>query len=99
MIARHALEREYPECLDPAEPLQSQLLNLIRAAAGRFQRLTADWIRVGWLEPGSGRAAGRFAQGNFNSDNCLVGGRTMDYGPFGFVEKYPQLLPTAIKPV
>ena len=26
--------------------------------------------------------------GNFNSDNCLVGGRTMDYGPFGFIERY-----------
>jgi len=27
-------------------------------------------------------------QGNFNGDNCLVGGRTMDYGPFGFMEGY-----------
>jgi uncharacterized protein YdiU (UPF0061 family) len=26
--------------------------------------------------------------GNFNSDNCLVAGRTMDYGPFGFIEKF-----------
>lgn len=24
-----------------------------------------------------------FVQGNFNSDNTLIGGRTMDYGPFG----------------
>eukprot|EP00493_Phyllostaurus_siculus_P000584 UN00586 len=23
-----------------------------------------------------------------NSDNCLLSGRTMDYGPFGWVEKY-----------
>eukprot|EP00051_Salpingoeca_urceolata_P004511 m.65518 g.65518 ORF g.65518 m.65518 type:complete len:370 (+) comp13670_c0_seq3:229-1338(+) len=29
-----------------------------------------------------------FGQGNFNSDNCLVAGRTMDYGPFGFMERY-----------
>jgi uncharacterized protein YdiU (UPF0061 family) len=28
-----------------------------------------------------------FVQGNFNSDNCLAAGRTMDYGPFGFQEK------------
>lgn len=27
-------------------------------------------------------------QGNFNADNCLVGGRTMDYGPFGWMDKY-----------
>ena len=30
----------------------------------------------------------RYTQSNFNSDNCLVGGVTVDYGPFGFVEKY-----------
>ncbi len=29
-----------------------------------------------------------YVQSNFNADNCLVGGRTMDYGPFGFVERY-----------
>ena len=33
----------------------------------------AEWMRVG------------FCQGNFNADNCLVAGRTMDYGPFGFL--------------
>ena len=26
-----------------------------------------------------------------NSDNCLLSGRTMDYGPFGFVEQYEPL--------
>jgi len=29
-----------------------------------------------------------YVQGNFNGDNCLVAGRTMDYGPFGWVEEY-----------
>ena len=29
-----------------------------------------------------------FCQGNFNADNCLVAGRTMDYGPFGFLDAY-----------
>jgi len=37
---------------------------------------TAQWLRVG------------FCQGNFNSDNCLISGRTMDYGPFGYVEEF-----------
>jgi uncharacterized protein YdiU (UPF0061 family) len=36
----------------------------------------AHWIRVG------------YCQGNFNSDNCALGGRTLDYGPFGFIEAY-----------
>jgi len=26
--------------------------------------------------------------GNFNSDNCAAGGFTLDYGPFGFCEKF-----------
>lgn len=38
--------------------------------------LAAQWLRVG------------YAQSNFNSDNCLVSGVTVDYGPFGFVERY-----------
>ncbi|MEB3354243.1 MAG: protein adenylyltransferase SelO family protein, partial [Cyanobacteriota bacterium] len=38
--------------------------------------LVADWIRVG------------YCQGNFNSDNCAAGGYTLDYGPFGFCERF-----------
>lgn len=49
---------------------------MVRAFSERLAALTADWVRVG------------FVQGNFNSDNCLVGGRTMDYGPFGFIERF-----------
>jgi uncharacterized protein YdiU (UPF0061 family) len=52
---------------------------MLRQASKKFADLTASWIRVG------------YCQGNFNSDNCLVGGRTMDYGPFGFVERFQPL--------
>ena len=38
--------------------------------------MCAGWLRVG------------FCQGNFNADNCLVAGRTMDYGPFGWMDQY-----------
>eukprot|EP00658_Telonema_sp_P-2_P029945 TRINITY_DN22702_c0_g1_i2.p1 TRINITY_DN22702_c0_g1~~TRINITY_DN22702_c0_g1_i2.p1 ORF type:complete len:593 (+),score=141.88 TRINITY_DN22702_c0_g1_i2:69-1781(+) len=75
-IVAHAVDREFADCVSPDAPLQQRALVLLRESAKRIQRLTADWIRVG------------FAQGNFNSDNCLVAGRTMDYGPFGFVERY-----------
>ena len=47
----------------------------LRASARALATMVAGWLRVG------------FCQGNFNADNCLVGGRTMDYGPFGFVDK------------
>ena len=36
----------------------------------------------------TGKESGRYVQSNFNSDNCLVGGSTLDYGPFGFMERY-----------
>ena len=28
-----------------------------------------------------------YTQSNFNSDNCLIGGVTVDFGPFGFIER------------
>eukprot|EP00927_Polykrikos_kofoidii_P030855 TRINITY_DN26547_c0_g1_i2.p1 TRINITY_DN26547_c0_g1~~TRINITY_DN26547_c0_g1_i2.p1 ORF type:complete len:609 (+),score=111.53 TRINITY_DN26547_c0_g1_i2:88-1914(+) len=57
-------------------PSQAQVLALTRAIATRLACLASNWLRVG------------FCQGNFNSDNCLVAGRTMDYGPFGFLEEF-----------
>ena len=38
-------------------------------AAARQVALSVGWLRVGYV------------QGNMNSDNCLLSGRTMDYGP------------------
>eukprot|EP00929_Paragymnodinium_shiwhaense_P054039 TRINITY_DN27086_c0_g1_i1.p1 TRINITY_DN27086_c0_g1~~TRINITY_DN27086_c0_g1_i1.p1 ORF type:complete len:657 (+),score=105.77 TRINITY_DN27086_c0_g1_i1:76-2046(+) len=78
MLLEHCLKREYSE-VDPAQPLQLRALAMLRLARQRLARLAAEWVRVGYV------------QGNFNSDNCLVGGRTMDYGPFGFVERYQPL--------
>jgi uncharacterized protein YdiU (UPF0061 family) len=52
----------------------------LRASARALATMVAGWLRVG------------FCQGNFNADNCLVGGRTMDYGPFGFVDKARSIL-------
>mmetsp|Transcript_140584 Transcript_140584/g.244738 ORF Transcript_140584/g.244738 Transcript_140584/m.244738 type:complete len:609 (+) Transcript_140584:280-2106(+) len=79
MLVQHALFREYPECVQEGQDLQPQVLCMLRAFSNRLATLTADWIRVG------------FVQGNFNSDNCLIGGRTMDYGPFGFVQRFQPL--------
>eukprot|EP00931_Biecheleriopsis_adriatica_P087372 TRINITY_DN61859_c0_g1_i1.p1 TRINITY_DN61859_c0_g1~~TRINITY_DN61859_c0_g1_i1.p1 ORF type:complete len:437 (+),score=92.31 TRINITY_DN61859_c0_g1_i1:96-1313(+) len=75
-LARHALFRDYPHLAEPGLPLQMQVLNMADEVAKRFANLSAEWIRVGYV------------QSNFNSDNCLVSGLTLDYGPFGFVEKY-----------
>ncbi|KAL3823432.1 hypothetical protein ACHAXA_010192 [Cyclostephanos tholiformis] len=52
---------------------------LMEGAMASIAEMVGGWIRVG------------FTQGNFNADNCLVGGRTMDYGPFGFLDVYHPL--------
>lgn len=54
-------------------------LALMEGAMANIAKMVGGWIRVG------------FVQGNFNADNCLVGGRTMDYGPFGFLDVYHPL--------
>lgn len=100
LIVKHAFFREYPELMvnhsssdddanwrifDQGLPhertvvsayWQSKILELLKSVTVRYSELMGHWIRVG------------YCQGNFNSDNCLVGGRTMDYGPFGFMEAF-----------
>jgi len=78
-IVQHAIQREYADVDDPTAPIQARTLIMVHEFAKRLSKLVADWLRVG------------YCQGNFNSDNCLVSGRTMDYGPFGFIEKYEPL--------
>ena len=79
-IFLHTLAREYPEIAaqlsHPEATLSDKVFAVAREFGARLCRLAAHWIRVG------------YCQGNFNSDNCSLGGRTLDYGPFGFIEAY-----------
>ncbi|KAL3776596.1 hypothetical protein HJC23_005796 [Cyclotella cryptica] len=79
----HACYREYyDEAYAPYWEMKdatSAALALMKASMKRIAEMVAGWVRVG------------FVQGNFNADNCLVGGRTMDYGPFGFLDVYHPL--------
>jgi serine/tyrosine/threonine adenylyltransferase len=76
----HACFREFKETAYDPFVAQSDVASaasvLLEESARRISTMVAGWIRVG------------FSQGNFNGDNCLVAGRTMDYGPFGFMEEY-----------
>ena len=76
MIVAHAMEREYPHVIDQERPFGEQVVALARCFRARLTALVAAWIRVG------------YCQGNFNSDNCALGGFTLDYGPFGFCEAF-----------
>jgi uncharacterized protein YdiU (UPF0061 family) len=75
-IVLHAIEREYADVIDYQLSTAEKVLMLAREFRSRLTSLVANWIRVG------------FCQGNFNSDNCSVGGFTLDYGPFGFCDVY-----------
>ena len=75
-IVLHVIDREYPGVIDTQLPTPEKVLLLARQFQGRLASLVANWIRVG------------FCQGNFNSDNCAVGGFTLDYGPFGFCDMF-----------
>lgn len=77
-MVEHALLREYPD-VSPEGALSERAAGLLAEAGERFGALVAGWLRVG------------FCQGNFNGDNCLVAGRTMDYGPFGWMDQYDPL--------
>jgi len=75
-MVRYIIAREYSEEIDTDQPFAEQIVQLANAFGKRLSALVADWIRVG------------YCQGNFNSDNCAVGGFTLDYGPFGFVDAF-----------
>jgi uncharacterized protein YdiU (UPF0061 family) len=75
-IVLHVIEREYADEIDQSLPLEQKVPHLASAFQKRLTSLVANWIRVG------------YCQGNFNSDNCAVGGFTLDYGPFGFIDNF-----------
>ena len=72
----HVIDREYADVIDSTLSTTEKVLLLAREFRSRLTSLIANWIRVG------------YCQGNFNSDNCAVGGFTLDYGPFGFCEAF-----------
>mmetsp|Transcript_20780 Transcript_20780/g.34360 ORF Transcript_20780/g.34360 Transcript_20780/m.34360 type:complete len:587 (-) Transcript_20780:280-2040(-) len=78
---KHALKREFPSIYKDLneDNLPECILKMLHEFAKSHAQLSCDWIRVGYV------------QGNMNSDNCLLSGRTMDYGPFGFMESYDPL--------
>jgi len=76
LIVAHLIERNYRPEIDPSLAFSDQVLELARLFRTRLIALVAHWMRVG------------FCQGNFNSDNCAAGGYTLDYGPFGFCERF-----------
>lgn len=72
----HLIDREYNDVIEKDLPLEEKIVKLADEFSKRLTSLVANWIRVG------------YCQGNFNSDNCAIGGFTLDYGPFGFIDMF-----------
>jgi len=75
-IVLHLIDREYSSVIDINLTLSEKVIVLAKEFRSRLTQLVSNWIRVG------------YCQGNFNSDNCAAGGFTLDYGPFGFCDKF-----------
>ncbi len=72
VLARHVIERHYPELLSAERPF----LGLLAAVCARQAALVARWMQVG------------FIHGVMNTDNMSVSGETIDYGPCAFLDAY-----------
>lgn len=71
-LAGHVIERHYPD----VAAAQNPYLALLREVIVRQARLIAQWQSIG------------FVHGVMNTDNMLVSGETVDYGPCAFMESY-----------
>lgn len=73
-LADYVCMREYPHLTTESAP--EKYVQMFREVARRAAYLVVQWLRVGYV------------QGNMNSDNTLLGGRTVDYGPYGVMERF-----------
>ena len=72
ILADYVIEHHYPQAKDADNPYA----RLLHEVAMRTGQLVAQWQAVGW------------AHGVLNTDNMSILGLTLDYGPFGFMERY-----------
>ena len=72
LLVEHAMSRHYPELLETGAPA----LSFLQGVAERQAELVARWQLVG------------FIHGVMNTDNMLISGETIDYGPCAFMDTY-----------
>jgi len=68
----YMIDTYYPECRDTEQPILAFLSNVVERTA----HMIADWQLIG------------FAHGVMNTDNLSITGSTLDFGPFGFMERF-----------
>ncbi|WP_201618151.1 protein adenylyltransferase SelO [Psychrobacter urativorans] len=68
----YMIDTYYPECRESETPV----LAFLQLVVERTARMIADWQLIG------------FAHGVMNTDNLSITGSTLDFGPFGFMERF-----------
>lgn len=71
-FVEHCIQWHYPECLDEEQPVLAFAEHVICRTA----KMIALWQLHG------------FAHGVMNTDNLNITGSTLDFGPFGFMERF-----------
>lgn len=72
LLADYVIDRHYPEAHEADNPYVALFESVVRAQAN----LVAHWMRLG------------FIHGVMNTDNTLLCGETIDYGPCAFMDHY-----------
>jgi uncharacterized protein YdiU (UPF0061 family) len=72
LLADHVIDRHYPEARDSENPV----LALLEAVIAKQAHLIAQWQLLG------------FIHGVMNTDNMLICGETIDYGPCAFMDAF-----------
>ncbi|MFV5490611.1 protein adenylyltransferase SelO family protein [Acinetobacter sp. ASP199] len=71
-FTKKCIEWHYPECLDSEQPILAFATQVIQRTAVMISK----WQLVG------------FAHGVMNTDNLNITGSTLDFGPYGFMERF-----------
>lgn len=71
-FTQKCIEWHYPECLETENPI----LSFAKKVVERTAIMIAKWQLVG------------FAHGVMNTDNLNIRGSTLDFGPYGFMERF-----------
>lgn len=71
-FSQYMIETYYPELTTSKTPIADFISEVVTATA----TMIADWQLIG------------FAHGVMNTDNLSITGTTLDYGPFGFLERF-----------
>ena len=76
LLVNHVLERHYPTAVEAGASSNSKALMLLDEVMQAQAKLVASWQMIG------------FIHGVMNTDNVLLSGETIDYGPCAFMDTY-----------